>query len=614
MNKIAEIFSTLDYGPAPESAEPALAWLASHGNKFGHFINGKWTKPGKTFASDNPANGKTLAQITDGTAADVDKAVKAARAAFPAWLALSGYERGKYLYAIARLVQKHSRLFAVLESMDNGKPIRESRDIDIPLVARHFYHHAGWAQHLDREFPGMAPYGVCGQIIPWNFPLLMLAWKIAPAIAAGNTVVLKPAEFTSLTALLFAEIVEKAKLPPGVVNIVTGEGNTGKAIVDHPDVDKIAFTGSTEVGKIIRAATAGSGKGLSLELGGKSPYIVFDDADLDSAIEGLVDAIWFNQGQVCCAGSRLLIQESVEERFIAKLKKRMSTLRVGDPLDKAVDIGALVAPVQVERVRDLVKKGVAEGGQLYEPDLDMPKGGCFLKPALITGVSPSHTVVTEEIFGPVLVAMSFRTPEEAVQLANNTKYGLAATIWSENINLALDIAPKIKSGVVWINGTNNFDAAVGFGGYKESGFGREGGKEGMGAYLKPKWEKELKGAPAPKAVTPDAAMLGDGPAGPIDQTAKMYIGGKQARPDSGYSRPVYGPAGELVGEVGDGNRKDIRNAVEAARAALGWGTATAHNRAQILYFLGENLEYRSDRKSTRLNSSHFQVSRMPSSA
>ncbi len=600
MNKIAEIFQSLDYGPAPESPEPALAWLASHGNKFGHFINGKWTRPGKLFASDNPANGTTLAEITDGSAADVDKAVKAARAAFPGWSALSGYERAKYLYAIARLVQKHSRLFAVLESLDNGKPIRESRDIDIPLVARHFYHHAGWAQHLERSFPDMVPYGVCGQIIPWNFPLLMLAWKIAPALAAGNTVVLKPAEFTSLTALLFAEIVEKAKLPPGVVNIVTGEGGTGKAIVDHPDVDKIAFTGSTEVGKLIRAATAGTGKGLSLELGGKSPYIVFDDADLDSAIEGLVDAIWFNQGQVCCAGSRLLIQESVEERFIQKLKKRMATLRVGDPLDKAVDIGALVAPVQVERVRDLVKKGVAEGGQLYEPDLDLPEGGCFLRPALITGVSPSHTVVTEEIFGPVLVAMSFRTPEEAVQLANNTKYGLAATIWSENINLALDIAPKLKAGVVWINGTNNFDAAVGFGGYKESGFGREGGREGMAVYLKAKWEKELKAAPVPKPVAPAAPLLGDGPAGPIDQTAKMYIGGKQARPDSGYSRPVYGPDGALVGEVGEGNRKDIRNAVEAARGALGWGSATAHNRAQILYFLGENLEYRADEFARRL--------------
>ncbi len=596
MNKIAEIFESLDYGPAPESAEPAMAWLAAKGSKFGHFINGKWTKPGKVFASDNPATGKKLADITEGSAADVDKAVKAARAAFPAWAALSGYERAKYLYAIARLVQKHSRLFAVLESLDNGKPIRESRDIDIPLVARHFYHHAGWAQHLEGEFPGMAPYGVCGQIIPWNFPLLMLACKIAPALAAGNTVVLKPAEFTSLTALLFAEIVEKAKLPLGVVNIVTGQGDTGAAIVNHPDVDKIAFTGSTEVGKIIRAATAGTGKGLSLELGGKSPYIVFDDADVDSAIEGLVDAIWFNQGQVCCAGSRLLIQESIEQRFIEKLKRRMATLRVGDPLDKAVDIGALVAPVQVERIRDLMKRGAAEGGQVYEPDGDVPGAGCFMKPVLVTGVSPSHTLVTEEIFGPVLVAMSFRTPEEAVALANNTKYGLAATIWTENVNLALDIAPKIKAGVVWINGTNNFDAAVGFGGYKESGFGREGGKEGMAAYLKPAWEKALK----PAAPSKPAASAPHDEVGGIDQTAKMYIGGKQARPDSGYSRPVLGPGGDVIGEVGEGNRKDIRNAVEAARGALGWGTTTAHNRSQILYFLAENLDYRAEEFARRL--------------
>src|SRR3569623_3029785 len=428
----------------------------------------------------------------------------------------------------------------------------------------------------------------------------MLAWKIAPALAAGNTVVLKPAEFTSLTALLFAEIVEKAKLPPGVINIITGMGDTGAALVNHADVDKIAFTGSTEVGKIIRAATAGTGKGLSLELGGKSPYIVFDDADVDSAIEGLVDAIWFNQGQVCCAGSRLLIQESIEERFIMKLKKRMASLRVGDPLDKAVDIGALVAPVQVARVRDLVKKGAAEGGQVYEPDIDLPKGGgCFHRPTLITNVSPSHTVATEEIFGPVLVEMSFRTPEEAVALDNNTRYGLAATLWSENLNLALDIAPKLKAGVVWINGTNQFDAAGGCGGYRESGFGREGGKEGMAAYLKPAWEKTLKPLPAPKAAAARPVDPLDHAAG-LDQTAKMYIGGKQARPASGYSLPVVGAHGALLGEVGDGNRKDIRNAVEAARAALGWGTTSAHNRAQILYFLAENLDYRRAEFAARL--------------
>ncbi|MBE0581702.1 aldehyde dehydrogenase family protein [Devosia sp.] len=598
MNKIAQIFQSLDYGPAPEGPEQANAWLDSHSRKFGHFIDGVWTKPGKTFSSDNPANGESLAQISDGTAEDVNAAVKAARAAFKPWSALSGYERGKYLYAIARAIQKHSRLFAVLETMDNGKPIRESRDVDIPLVARHFYHHAGWAQHLAREFPDAVPYGVCGQIIPWNFPLLMLAWKIAPALAAGNTVVLKPAEFTSLTALLFAEICERVGLPRGVVNIVTGEGDTGAAIVNHPDIDKIAFTGSTEVGKIIRAATAGTGKGLSLELGGKSPYLVFEDADIDSAIEGLVDAIWFNQGQVCCAGSRLLVQESIEERFITKLKTRMASLRVGDPLDKSIDIGALVAPVQVERIRDLMKKGVAEGAEVYEPDGQLPARGCFLKPALVTKVSPANTLVAEEVFGPVLVAMSFRTPEEAVALANNTKYGLAATIWSENINLALDIAPKIKAGVVWINGTNNFDAAVGFGGYKESGFGREGGREGMSSYLKPAWEKDLKPAPVAKAVAAKPANPLD--ASHLDQTAKMYIGGKQARPDSGYSRPVLGPKGDLIGEVGDGNRKDIRNAVEAARAALGWSTTAAHSRAQILYFLAENLDYRRDEFAARI--------------
>jgi aldehyde dehydrogenase (NAD+) len=593
MNRIAQIFDSLEYGPAPEAPDQANAWLASHNRRFGHFIDGAWTTPGKTFPTTNPANGEALADITDGTRADVDAAVAAARAAFPGWSGLSGYQRGRFLYAIARAIQKHSRLFAVLETMDNGKPIRESRDIDIPLVARHFYHHAGWATHINRAFPDQIPYGVCGQIIPWNFPLLMLAWKIAPALAAGNTVVLKPAEFTSLTALLFAEICQRAGLPKGVVNIVTGEGETGAALVNHSDVDKIAFTGSTEVGKIIRAATAGSGKGLSLELGGKSPYLVFEDADIDSAIEGLVDAIWFNQGQVCCAGSRLLVQESIEPLFIDRLKKRMANLRVGDPLDKSIDIGAMVAPVQVERIRDLMRRGAEEGAVIYEADGPVPANGCFVKPALVTNVSPANTLVSEEIFGPVLVAMSFRTPEEAVALANNTSYGLAATVWSENINLALDIAPKIKAGVVWINGTNNFDAAVGFGGYKESGFGREGGREGMAAYLKPVWEKDLKPAlmrPHPEPVE-GRGRANPLDATPLDQTAKMYIGGKQARPDSGYNRPVSGPAG-TVGEVGDGNRKDLRNAVEAARAASGWSTSAAHTRAQILYFLAENLDYR----------------------
>ena len=477
MNEIKDIMKSMDWGPAPESPAPAYDWLDAHDRKFGLFIGGKWTQPGKLIASENPANSEVLAEITAGTTDDVEAAVKAARAAFPKWAALSGFERAKYLYAIARLMQKDARLLAVLETLDNGKPIRESRDADIPLTIRHFYHHAGWAQHIERAFPDHVPYGVCGQIIPWNFPTLMLAWKIAPALAAGNTVVIKPAALTSLTALLFAEICEKAGLPPGVVNVVTGAGSVaGTALVEHNDVDKIAFTGSTGVGRTLRTATAGSGKGLSLELGGKSPYIVFDDADIDSAIEGLVDAIWFNQGQVCCAGSRLLVQESIEDKFIQKLKARMDKLRVGDPLDKSIDIGALVAPVQFESIQKMLKKGDEEGGFRYEAAVTVPNQGCFMKPMLVTGVSPSHSLVRDEIFGPVLVAMSFRTPEEAVQLANNTAYGLAATVWSENLNLALDIAPQLKAGVVWINCSNQFDAAAGFGGYRESGFGREGGQ------------------------------------------------------------------------------------------------------------------------------------------
>jgi len=597
--KITDIFKNLEYGTAPEDVKKAFAWLKENSSKFGHFIDGEFTKAKNTFASSNPATGEELAKISNGSKADVDLAVKAARAAFSGWSSLSGFERAKYLYAIARLIQKNARLFAVLESLDNGKPIRETRDVDIPLVIRHFYHHAGWAQHLKNEFAQHVPYGVCGQIIPWNFPLLMLSWKIAPALAAGNCVVLKPAEFTSLTALLFAQICEKAGLPKGVVNIVTGEGNTGAAIVNHPDIDKIAFTGSTEVGRIIRKATAGSGKGLSLELGGKSPYIVFEDADIDSAVEGLVDAIWFNQGQVCCAGSRLLVQESIEKKFIKKLKARMDKLRVGNPLDKSVDIGAMVDPIQVERINEMLAKGEKEGGTRYQPKGNLPNQGCFMKPTLFTDVSPSHSLVVEEIFGPVLVAMSFRNPDEAVALANNSAYGLAASIWSENLNLALDIAPKIKAGVVWVNCSNQFDASVGFGGYKESGFGREGGAEGVAAYLKRNFEKKLKALPVVKPVSSKATIS---KVSGIDHTAKMFIGGKQKRGDSGYCLSVLGAKGQEIGEVCDGNRKDIRNGVEAARKALTWGSASAHLRAQILYYLGENLDYRKGEFADKIRS------------
>ena len=491
MATVAKLFETMEYGPAPESDAPALEWIRQHDNgRFGHFINGRWTAPveGQYFETINPATTAVLARVAQGSKADIDAAVAGANAAAPGWAALPAHARARYLYALAREVQRHSRLLAVLESLDNGKPIRETRDLDIPLVARHFYHHAGWAQLRDAEFPGYVPVGVVGQIIPWNFPLLMVAWKVAPALAAGNTVILKPAEFTPLTALCFAEIAQSAGLPAGVFNVVTGDGATGKLLVEHPDVQKIAFTGSTEVGRIIRKATAGSGKKLTLELGGKSPFIVFDDADLDSVVEGVVDAIWFNQGQVCCAGSRLLVQEGVADRLTQKLRARMEKLRVGSPLDKAVDMGAIVAPVQLERIRGLVEKGVEEGAKMWQPSWACPTEGYFYPPTLFTDVSPAATIAQVEIFGPVLVSMTFRTPKEAVELANNTPYGLAASVWSENINLALDVAPKLKAGVVWINSTNLFDAASGFGGYRESGFGREGGREGMYEYLKPGWE------------------------------------------------------------------------------------------------------------------------------
>jgi len=605
-SSIVEKFQSMEYGPAPEDPGEVNKWLDSHKRSFGHFINGEWTKVGASkFESKNPATGEVLATIAQADAADVDRAVKAARAALPGWQALPGHQRARYLYAFARQVQKWSRRLAVLESMDNGKSIRESRDIDIPLVARHFYHHAGWAQLLGdvtdtgfdgEEFRGYTPVGVVGQIIPWNFPLLMFAWKVAPALAGGNTVVIKPAEFTPLTAIAMAEIAAEVGLPKGVLNVINGAGETGAAIVNHPDIDKIAFTGSTEVGRIIRKATAKTPKKLSLELGGKSPFIVFDDADLDSAVEGLVDGIWFNQGQVCCAGSRLLVQERVAEKLYDKIRVRMETLRVGSPLDKAIDIGAIVDQVQYDRIQKLVAMGIAEGATCWQPEIPMPKNGLFLKPTLLTDVHPSSTVAQEEIFGPVLASMTFRTPAEAVELANNTPYGLAACVWSENINVALDVAAQVKAGVVWVNSTNLFDAACGFGGYRESGYGREGGKEGMYEYVVPAWTKTLSVLTSPLPARTDETDDGQratANAIGIDRTVKQYIGGKQARPDSGYSFPVYGRDGKLVGEAPLGNRKDIRNAVEAARPAGNkWAKAPAHTRAQVLYYIAENLVQR----------------------
>jgi aldehyde dehydrogenase (NAD+) len=629
MSDVSEIFDSMEYGPAPEDSGIAREWIAGRPDGFGVFIDGAWRTPEDAgrFDTFEPASGQVLTRLTQSGRAEVEAAVGAARGALPRWRGLSGHERARFLYALARGIQKHARLFSVLETLDNGKPIRESRDIDIPLVARHFYHHAGWAQLSGSgELADHEPVGVVGQIIPWNFPLLMLAWKVAPALAAGNTVVLKPAEFTSLTALLFADLCLEVGLPNGVFNVVTGDGETGAALVAHPGVDKIAFTGSTEVGRLIREATAGSGKRLSLELGGKSPFVVFDDADLDSVVEGVVDAIWFNQGQVCCAGSRILVQEGAAATLVDRLRARMEKLRVGDPLDKATDMGAIVAPVQLDRIREMVEEGRREGAEVWQPSWGIPEEGWFYPPTLCTGLHPDARLAREEVFGPVVVLHTFRTPAEAIQMANDTRYGLAASIWTENVNQALHIAPAIKAGTVWVNCTNRFDAASGFGGYRESGFGREGGLEGLWEYLRPirtapsgageggeragrdlpttgaTLETPAPSPPGGTARPQDASPAGADPdGGGIDVTAKLYIGGRQARPDGGYTLLVRGPEGGGVGEVARGNRKDARNAVEAARKAAGpWAARTAHNRAQVLFYLAENLSQASAEFEARL--------------
>jgi aldehyde dehydrogenase (NAD+) len=479
------------YAPAPESR--AAADIAS---SYGLFIDGKFTEAadGGTLKTVNPATEEVLSEVAVGGEADVDRAVKAARKAFRTWSALPGSERAKYLFRIARLVQEHARELAVLETLDNGKPIRESRDVDIPLVAAHFFHYAGWADKLayagfwrsrtkEHSGPDPKPHGVAGQVIPWNFPLLMLAWKIAPALAAGNTVVLKPAETTPLTALRFAEICVEAGLPAGVVNIVTGAGDTRRAVVAHPDVDKIAFTGSTEVGKQILRTVAGTGKKLTLELGGKAANIVYDDAALDSAIEGIVNGIFFNQGQVCCAGSRLLVQESVADEVLHMLTRRLGTLRLGDPMDKNTDVGAINSAEQLDRITRLVNAGDEEGAERWTAPCEIPAKGFWFPPTVFTGVTQAHRIAREEIFGPVLSVLTFRTPAEAVEKANNTPYGLSAGVWTEKGAKALWTAQRLRAGVVWTNTFNRFDPASPFGGFKESGFGREGGRHGLEAYL-----------------------------------------------------------------------------------------------------------------------------------
>ena len=472
-----------EYAPAPESTK-----IVNLKSNYELFIGGKFVKSraGSNYKTINPATEEVLSEIVEASEKDVDEAVKAARKAFKSWSKLSGSERGKYLYRLARIIQERSRELAVLESMNNGKPIRESRDIDIPLVAAHFFHYAGWADKLDYAGLGKnpQPLGVAGQIIPWNFPLLMLAWKIAPALAAGNTVVLKPAETTPLTALLFAEICQQAELPDGVVNIITGAGQTGKFLVEHPDVNKVAFTGSTEVGRLIAQTVAGTNKKVTLELGGKAANIVFDDAAMDQAVEGVVNGIFFNQGHVCCAGSRLLLQESISDEFLSLLYERMKTLRLGDPLDKNTDIGAINSAAQLAKIKELTKTGKSEGAEMWSAPCDIPNKGFWFAPTVFTNVSLSHRIAREEIFGPVLSVLTFRTPDEAIEKANNTPFGLSAGIWTEKGSRILEVAHRLRAGVVWANTFNKFDPTSPFGGYKESGYGREGGRHGLEPYLK----------------------------------------------------------------------------------------------------------------------------------
>jgi aldehyde dehydrogenase (NAD+) len=477
----APVPAAWDYAPAPEARD-----LVQLRQRYGHFVGGEWLEPRETYPTIDPSSEESLAEVGQATAEEVDLAVRAARDAFEnGWSGISPAERAKYLYRIARILQERSREFAVLESLNGGKPIRESRDVDLPLSAAHFFYYAGWADKLEYAFPNRTPrpVGVAGQIVPWNFPLLMLAWKIAPALATGNTVILKPAETTPLSALLFADVLRQAELPPGVVNIVTGDGRTGAALVKHDDVDKIAFTGSTEVGKAIQRELAGTGKKLTLELGGKAANVIFDDAALDQAIEGIVNGIYFNQGHVCCAGSRLLVQESIYEPLIGKLKRRLATLRVGDPLDKNTDVGAINSRQQLDKIKELVASGEEEGAEIYQPPCRLPEQGYWFVPTVFTNVAQSYRIAQEEIFGPVLSVLTFRTPDEAVEKANNTPYGLSAGVWTEKGSRILAMAQKLRAGVIWANTYNRFDPASPFGGYKESGFGREGGRNGLEPYL-----------------------------------------------------------------------------------------------------------------------------------
>lgn len=609
---VAELFESLEYGPAPEAPDAVHKWIADHGGKFGHFIDNKWVHPEgrKYLTGKSPKDMKSLCETVQGTAEDVEVAVASSVKAQKKWAAMPGYERAKCLYNIARNVQKHARLLAVMEALDNGKTIRETRDADIPIVARWFYHYAGWAQLMDEEMEGWGPIGVVGAIVPWNFPIMLMTWKVAPALAMGNTVVLKPASYTRMSALMFAEICAESGLPDGVLNILTGDGRMGSTLAAHNDVDKVGFTGSTGIGQLLRRLTAGTGKKISLELGGKSANIIYDSADLDAAVEGVVDAIWFNQGQVCSAGSRLLVQETVYDKVIAKIKRRMTKLRVGDSLDKCMDMGPLVDESQIESVGKYVQIAREEGNDVYQAcECIPPKGtGLYFPPTLITNCQTTSTCVQEEIFGPVLVCLPFRTAKEAVAIANQSCYGLACGVWTEKAALGFETALSVKAGVCWINSYNLFDAAAGFGGYRESGFGRDGGKECLFEYAKPRWQKRVHNTLDENKVknfgksVPPAPKIGGSSTGGIDHTSKMYIGGKQARPDATYTRAICNSDGLLVGQVGEGNRKDIRDAVEAAHsAAPGWGKRAAFNRAQICYYIAENLQLRRDEYAQKLH-------------
>ncbi len=588
----------LTFGPAPESDADMRAWLKKHNGKFGHFINGKWVKPssGTYFKTIAPATGEVLAEIAMGNADDVDLAMKAAAKALPKWSDKEdGFMRAKYLIALARALQQYARELAVVESRDGGKPIRESRDIDIPLCVRHLYHHAGWAQVLESEFPGRKPGGVIAQIIPWNFPLLMFVWKIAPALAAGNTVVIKPAETTSLSVLRFVKIIQEVGLPPGVINIVTGAGETGATIVNHPTPWKVAFTGSTGVGQIIRKATASTDKKLTMELGGKGPFIVCEKADLHAAVEGVMDGGFLNQGHVCCAGTRILVQESVADEFTRLLKARIEKMVVGDSLDKGVDMGAINSPEQYATIKTMIDLAPREGATVWQPEgCSLPVGGCFLPPTLLLGVQPTDTVVREEIFGPVLTVMTFRRPSDAIALANNTKYGLAGSVWSQDIDTAMHIASAVNCGVFWINSANVFDASAPFGGNLMSGFGREGGRAGMEDVLKFDFNEPSKrniGTSNGKEVIWSPPEL--------HKTHKMLVGGKRVRADRGTSFPIhsslYGTT-NFIGAFCDANRKDVRNAEEAARKAIGaWKKKSGHQRGQLLFYIAEQLQEHRDR-------------------